>query len=421
MTVVAAPAAELRGADPQRSRAARQASQGGRGPAAVGAKRSCRMHCRMRRRRLPGSSCWSWGTVSPRPFAGQILGDLGAEVDQGREAGRRRRAQLGAAVRGRRVGHLPVAQPQQALGGRATCVNASRLAPVARLHRRPRRRRAAEPASGPGRGARPRRGEPCANASPPSSTATSAPSARDGPLAQRPGYDPLMQAFGGIMSVVGEPGRPPVRVGPSIVDMGAGMWARDRHPVRADARVATRATARVVDVSLFETAASWMTMLCGAVPGLRRAARQERLGPGRHRAVPGLPDGRRRPRRRGRQRRAVRAALRRSLGEPQWADDPRFVDNPQRVGHAAALYAHARAELRGATTTPTGSRGWTRPACRARRCRTWPQMLEHPQTAGARPAAAGAGQLHPADRPADPLRRPAARSRAAPRRRSAPG
>ena len=48
---------------------------------------------------------------------------------------------------------------------------------------------------------------------------------REGPLKDRPGYDPLMQAFSGIMSVVGEPGGNPVRVGPSIVDMGSGMWA----------------------------------------------------------------------------------------------------------------------------------------------------------------------------------------------------
>ena len=45
-----------------------------------------------------------------------------------------------------------------------------------------------------------------------------------GPLQGRPGYDPLMQAFGGIMSTTGEPGRPSVRVGSSIVDMGTGMW-----------------------------------------------------------------------------------------------------------------------------------------------------------------------------------------------------
>ncbi|MBM3572007.1 MAG: CoA transferase, partial [Alphaproteobacteria bacterium] len=46
-----------------------------------------------------------------------------------------------------------------------------------------------------------------------------------GPLADRPGYDPLMQASGGVMSVTGEAGGAPVRVGTSMIDMGAGMWA----------------------------------------------------------------------------------------------------------------------------------------------------------------------------------------------------
>jgi crotonobetainyl-CoA:carnitine CoA-transferase CaiB-like acyl-CoA transferase len=45
-----------------------------------------------------------------------------------------------------------------------------------------------------------------------------------GPFAGRPGYDPLMQAFGGVMSTQGEPGRRSVRVGTSIIDMGTGMW-----------------------------------------------------------------------------------------------------------------------------------------------------------------------------------------------------
>ena len=47
---------------------------------------------------------------------------------------------------------------------------------------------------------------------------------KEGPLKDRPGYDPLMQAFGGLMSVTGHPGQPAVRVGPSIIDMGTGMW-----------------------------------------------------------------------------------------------------------------------------------------------------------------------------------------------------
>ena len=46
-----------------------------------------------------------------------------------------------------------------------------------------------------------------------------------GPLAHLPGYDPLMQAYAGLMSVNGHPGQEPARVGTSIVDMGTGMWA----------------------------------------------------------------------------------------------------------------------------------------------------------------------------------------------------
>jgi crotonobetainyl-CoA:carnitine CoA-transferase CaiB-like acyl-CoA transferase len=43
-----------------------------------------------------------------------------------------------------------------------------------------------------------------------------------GPLRHKPGYDPLLQAFGGIMSVTGEEGREPVRVGPSISEQVCG-------------------------------------------------------------------------------------------------------------------------------------------------------------------------------------------------------
>ena len=87
-----------------------------------------------------------------------------------------------------------------------------------------------------------------------------------GPLRDQPGYDPLMQAFGGIMSITGEPERPPVRVGPSIIDMGAGMWCAVGILARADP-ARDRPGVRV-DTSLFETALAWMTIPRRRLPGL---------------------------------------------------------------------------------------------------------------------------------------------------------
>ncbi|HET9949394.1 MAG TPA: CoA transferase, partial [Longimicrobiales bacterium] len=46
-----------------------------------------------------------------------------------------------------------------------------------------------------------------------------------GPMASQPGYDPLMQAYTGLMSTTGHEGGPPTRVGGAVVDYGTGMWA----------------------------------------------------------------------------------------------------------------------------------------------------------------------------------------------------
>lgn len=80
-----------------------------------------------------------------------------------------------------------------------------------------------------------------------------------GPMARKPGYDPLVQASTGIMSITGEGNRPPVRVGVSIVDMGSGMWAVIGFLASLIGR-AKDGEGSHVSTSLFETGLSWMTI-----------------------------------------------------------------------------------------------------------------------------------------------------------------
>jgi crotonobetainyl-CoA:carnitine CoA-transferase CaiB-like acyl-CoA transferase len=73
-----------------------------------------------------------------------------------------------------------------------------------------------------------------------------------GPLSDRPGYDPLMQAASGLMSVTGEPDGPPVRVGVSLIDFATGQWAMIGILAALLERHATGA-GRTIDTSLYET------------------------------------------------------------------------------------------------------------------------------------------------------------------------
>jgi len=85
---------------------------------------------------------------------------------------------------------------------------------------------------------------------------------QNGPYSQKPGYDVLAQGMGGLMSVTGEPGRPPVKGGYSLADIGTGMWAvigilsalRERE---------VSGLGQWIDTALLDTMVSWQTYLAG--------------------------------------------------------------------------------------------------------------------------------------------------------------
>jgi formyl-CoA transferase/CoA:oxalate CoA-transferase len=153
---------------------------------------------------------------------------------------------------------------------------------------------------------------------------------RTGPLADRAGYDPLLQGETGIMSVTGEPERSPVRVGVSLIDQGTGVWA-----ALAIVTAIHEGEGRELDLSLFETGVS-------LVPYHLMAYLATGETPGRHgTAFPLIVPYQSFSARNGELMIATPndrlfAALLRALELP---DDPRFATNPDRVAHRAEVIA----------------------------------------------------------------------------------
>ena len=169
-----------------------------------------------------------------------------------------------------------------------------------------------------------------------------------GPLRDRPGYDPLLQAFGGVMSVTGESDRPPVRVGFSSIDMGTGMWAAIAVLGALYRRMETQQGEHIV-TSLYETALSWMRL---PLSGYRVGGQvPDRHGSG----IGGIVPYRAYPTSDGY---LVIAAgndnlfqrLCAVLGHAEWADDERFLTNPARVQNRAAIDALITESAQGWTT-----------------------------------------------------------------------
>ena len=152
-----------------------------------------------------------------------------------------------------------------------------------------------------------------------------------GPLKLRPGYEPMVQAFSGLMSVNGDEDSPPTRIGTSILDFGTGMWAAMGVLGGLVQRAAT-GRGCVVDTSLFETALGWLT---GHFAGYRASGElpvRHRTGSRRLVVFEGF-ETKNGPIiiAAGNDRLFAKLAV--VLGRPEWGTDPRYATNAQRIEH----------------------------------------------------------------------------------------
>jgi crotonobetainyl-CoA:carnitine CoA-transferase CaiB-like acyl-CoA transferase len=158
-----------------------------------------------------------------------------------------------------------------------------------------------------------------------------------GPMQMLPAFEPVAQAFSGILSINGNPEGPPARVGVSIVDVGTAMWTVIG-ALSALQRRGVTGKGGIVNTSLLETALGWAGPHIAAY--LNEGRVPKRLGTAHPHLVPyqtfDAKDG------------AVLigagndrlfARLCRALGVPEWITDARFSGNRARLENRDELIA----------------------------------------------------------------------------------
>jgi crotonobetainyl-CoA:carnitine CoA-transferase CaiB-like acyl-CoA transferase len=169
----------------------------------------------------------------------------------------------------------------------------------------------------------------------------------EGPFGGLPGYDAVLQAMCGMMSINGTPESGPTRVGIPIIDYVTGYNALTGILLALNVRHRTGQGQRV-EVALFDSALAMLVphagnwMSSGQTPG-RLGSDHPNITPyGKFRAADGelflgvVNDG---------QFRRFAA----QVGKPELASDPRFATNPARLGHRAELRAEIESLLAGST------------------------------------------------------------------------
>jgi crotonobetainyl-CoA:carnitine CoA-transferase CaiB-like acyl-CoA transferase len=156
-----------------------------------------------------------------------------------------------------------------------------------------------------------------------------------GPLADRAGYDVIAQGMGGLMSVTGEPDGTPMRVGVAIVDLVTGLYSAVAILGALQSRTRSGKGQRV-DLSLLESCLAVMPNLTAGY--LMAGVKPARLGNGHPNTVPYRVFATRD----GNLTLAVGndgqwQRLCRATGHPEYAVDPRYAENRERIMRRAEV------------------------------------------------------------------------------------
>ena len=150
-----------------------------------------------------------------------------------------------------------------------------------------------------------------------------------GPWKERPGYEPIIQAMAGLISLNGDPSGPEARIGVSIIDLSTGMWTTIGVLAALAKRTAT-GQGSLVNTSLFESGLMWASnhIASYSVTG-KMAARQ---GTGHPSLTPyqafDCSDG---PLMICPGNDRLWRKFAEVLGHPEWPDEPRFKTNVDRA------------------------------------------------------------------------------------------
>lgn len=158
---------------------------------------------------------------------------------------------------------------------------------------------------------------------------------QNGPYKDRPGYDALIQAMGGLMSITGEAEQAPQKVGVAVVDLMTAMYATTAILAAVNHRHVT-GEGQHIDLALFDVQAAMLAnqaatyLLSGQVP-IRQGSAHPSIAPYQPIRV-----------RDGFVMLAVGndgqfAQLCQATGLPELAQDPRFSTNAERTRHRVEL------------------------------------------------------------------------------------